>query len=686
MNALIAFWGFALAATGFAALALRRLFESSRQAGQKVLLGAFAMTASWAWLNAIQPGSFLAGSAETARNLVWLAFLYTIGSTGDERQRSIRLVYGALALVIGMQFIAGALGELSPATQLLQTVAVLRLTTAAGALVLVHNIYGQAAPASRANLRFAMIGLAAMWIYDTNLYTLAYIGAHAAIPLGEWRGIFMALTAPLFLLASRTDKSLNLNLSRAATFQSISLLAICAYFILMAILATALRESRTDWPAAVIVGILAFMTVAMVAILPSPKARAWARVTLAKHLFEHRYDYRAEWLRFAGTLSERDPDAARLETRLVKAFADITDSAGGLLLTSESGEVAVAAEWHWPGAQLTADCIEDLDQLWNAIEDLGRIVEFDGLREGYSPAPDRRVPPPAWMTRDERFWIAVPLVNHTELVGLVLLAPPDLRRSLDWEDFDLLRTAGQQAASTLAEQRGRDALANAQRFDEFNRRFAFILHDIKNLVSQLSLVARNAERHADNPEFRADMVATLKSSVGKMNDLLARLAPHAQSRVAPPRSQPLRPILQQIVARHTPRYEVRMAGECDAWVVADAAALEQALGHLVQNGCEASPEGEPVSIAVEQQGDRVAIAIIDKGAGMDPDFVRNRLFQPFLSTKDGGFGIGAFEAKSLVQAMGGRLVVSSRDGRGTRFTITLPAGRTVDAPALSEVK
>ena len=57
---------------------------------------------------------------------------------------------------------------------------------------------------------------------------------------------------------------------------------------------------------------------------------------------------------------------------------------------------------------------------------------------------------------------------------------------------------------------GQEALANAQRFEEFNRRFAFILHDIKNLVSQLSLLARNAERHADNPEFRADMVATLQ--------------------------------------------------------------------------------------------------------------------------------------------------------------------------------
>ena len=91
-----------------------------------------------------------------------------------------------------------------------------------------------------------------------------------------------------------------------------------------------------------------------------------------------------------------------------------------------------------------------------------------------------------------------------------MLAAPEFRRALDWEDFDLLRTAGRQAASSLAEAQGQEALANAQRFEEFNRRFAFILHDMKNLVSQLSLLSRNAERHADNPEFRADMVATLQ--------------------------------------------------------------------------------------------------------------------------------------------------------------------------------
>ncbi len=133
----------------------------------------------------------------------------------------------------------------------------------------------------------------------------------------------------------------------------------------------------------------------------------------------------------------------------------------------------------------------------------------------------------------------MPLIHGERLFGLILLASPEYRRVLDWEDFDLLRTAGRQAASSLAEAHGQEALSNAQRFEEFNRRFAFILHDIKNLVSQLSLLSRNAERHADNPEFRADMVATL-AQLGRQDERAARppLAPGAVARAtAPSRSR-----------------------------------------------------------------------------------------------------------------------------------------------------
>jgi putative PEP-CTERM system histidine kinase len=674
VDALISFWSHALAAVLFLALAIWRLKDVAREPAQRLLAGAFALTACWAWLSAVMPGDPLNGFAESARNLVWIGLLYSLSAAGDERQHGVRLVYGAVAAVVGMQLIAQLLGLFQPSDVVARTILILDITTAAGALVLVHNLYGQAAPSSRSHIRLAMLGLAWLWGYDLNLYTLAYLGAPSAGGLAEWRGVAVALTAPLFALAARDESGWRIRLSRAATFQSLSLLAICAYFALMAIVATALRGSGFDWSGALMIGVLAVMTVGAMAVIPSPRARGWLKVKLAKHLFEHRYDYRTEWLRFTGTLGRAGPDAAPLSERIVQAFADVVDAPGGMLLVSEGERgLAVAATWNWPSTAPPADQLEDCAAFWTGVEASARILEFEGLRSGWAKTVDKALQTPAWMIADATVWAGVPLIHNERMVGLVILAAPEFRRALDWEDFDLLRTAGNQAASSLAEAFGQEALVNAQRFEEFNRRFAFILHDIKNLVSQLSLLARNAERHADNPEFRADMVGTLQSSVGKMRDLLARLAPHSPAAVQNVEPQPLLPILSSAIAAKRREREVTLLGDAGQWAAVDAGALEQALGHLLQNALEASSDGQPVTVRVSGAGPSVTVAITDQGCGMDGDFVRNSLFQPFASTKAGGFGIGAFEARSLVAAMGGRVSVDSRPDKGTTFTILLPA-------------
>jgi putative PEP-CTERM system histidine kinase len=680
VDALIGFWSHALAAALFAALALWRLRDAARNPAQRLLAGAFAMTSCWAWLVAVTPGEPIAGYAESARNLLWISLLYSLSAAGEEREHGLKLVYGAVAGVIGLQLIGATLELISPSGALVQTGLVLRVTTAAGALVLVHNVYGQAAPSSRSEIRLATAGLALMWFYDLNLYTIAYLGSGTAHRLLEWRGIAIALTAPMFALATRGESGWRIRVSRAATFQSLSLLAICAYFALMAIVATALRGSGVDWSAALMIAVLAVMTVAAMVLLPSARARSWMKVKLAKHLFEHRYDYRTEWLRFTETIGRAGSDAPPLAERIVKAFADVVDAPGGLLLLDDGGGgLAIGANWSWPGDSPKGACLADAAPMWTQLEDCGRIIEFEALRQDRGSAEDKALAVPDWMLKDPSVWAGVPLVHEQRLVGLVILAAPGYRRQLDWEDFDLLRTAGHQAASSLAEAMSQDALANAQRFEEFNRRFAFILHDIKNLVSQLSLVARNAERHADNPEFRADMVATLQSSVGKMNDLLARLAPHSSSRVQTVEAQPLLPILTAAIAAKRRDREVQLLGDANQYAIADAGALEQAVSHLIQNAIDAS-SGTPVTVRVSRDGASIAISISDKGIGMDGDFIRNRLFQPFASTKSGGFGIGAFEARSLVSAMGGQLSVDSVQGRGTTFTITLPATEPASQP------
>jgi putative PEP-CTERM system histidine kinase len=667
-----AFAAQALAATLFAALILWRLRSGVRLPAQRLMLGGFALTACWAWLSAIAPLSVLTDLAETFRNFTWLALLHSLSGGGEavERQRGVRLVYGAVGAVLGLQLLADLLPlAIGIEPTIAVTANLLRITAAAGLLVLIHNLYGQADSSGRSALAMALLALVVTWGYDLNLYTLAYLDPRSSIGLADWRGVIVALTAPLFAIGAGRADGWKIRLSRAATFQSLSLLAICAYFAVMTILATALRGTGFDWSRPIVVAMLAAMTVAAMVLLPSSRARAWAKVKLAKHLFEHRYDYRTEWLRFADTLGRSGSDVAPLGERIVKAFADILDSPGGLLLVAdEAGEISQAATWNWDGAGMRPD---GLDQArWAELEEDPKILELDVIRRGDSSGGSA-LPMPEWLAGEDSAWCGVPLVHSDRLIGLVLLAAPELRRPLDWEDFDLLKTAGRQAASSLAEAQGQHALAQAQRFDEFNRRFAFILHDIKNLVSQLSLVARNAERHADNPDYRADMIATLRSSVGKMTDLLARLAPASDQREAKLKPTPLRPLVAALCASRRAAHGIMLAGDGNHWVMADPLLLEQAIGHLLQNAVDASPASEPVTVRMAGDGREVTIAVVDHGPGMDSDFIQTRLFQPFASTKSGGFGVGAFEARSLVAAMGGRLAVDSRPGKGSRFTIHL---------------
>ena len=690
MEALIAFWTHALAAALFASLTAWELRRGLPESEQRMLLAAFALTGCWAWVTAVAPLSMLAAYAETARNLAWVGVLYRLaGQDGREAQHGVKPVYAAVGAVLGLQLVVDALplivetDGISSNHALVVTAIVLRLAAAAGALVLVHNVYGQAAPSSRGSIRLAMLALAGMWAYDLNLYTIAYFDPGSALGLFNWRGLALTLIAPLFVVGSGREDRWRIRLSRAATFQSLSLMAITAYVSVMAVLVTALRGSGFDWTRAILIALLAGMTVGAMVLLPSSRARGWAKVKIAKHLFEHRYDYRTEWLRFTETIGATGPKAPPLGQRVIKAFADILDAPGGLLLVvDEHGSIEPAASWNWSGSANPGAAIPSAEALsfWLSVGAEGRIIDFDALGGGWADARDRELDIPKPLLGEEQAWTGVPLIHDDKLVGLVLLAAPDYRRPLDWEDFDLLRTAGRQAASSLAEAHAQHTLMNAQRFEDFNRRFAFIMHDVKNLVSQLSLLSRNAERHSDNAEFRADMVATLKGSVGKMNELLTRLAPAPDQRPAKPEPTPLRALVASAVAAKRGDHEVMLLGDGNLWVMADPLLLEQAIGHLVQNAVDASKPGHAVTVRMGGHNGHVTVAIADTGEGMDAEFVRTRLFQPFASTKKGGFGIGAYEAKSLVAAMGGRLTVESKTGEGSLFTIILPATEAVAEP------
>ncbi len=711
----VGLFGHLLAFLGFSILSVSALWRRTHSLSARWMSLAAAVTALWALnfvVSVIDPGrfAFWLTPTGTLRSAAWIGFLVAVLRPTwrlDDRLRSSFVIASAVGFIVSLQLALDLVGgtsnvlagERSAVAALFH---ILRITVAVSGLVLIHNLYVNTDEGARGGVRLLAIALAGMFIYDLNLHTLAFLLPPPSSDLYNIRGTVFALVVPLLLIASREGWAARMQVSRQVIFHTLSFSMIGIYLIAMALLAYGLRLFGGDWGRLFQVAFLFGTVILGAIILFSPRFRAALRLQIAKNFFAYKYDYRVEWLRFIATVS-RTPaasgaaspasdNAAALNERVIQAVCAVLDSPAGVLFVPDDDTLVPLAEWqtrnlHTEALAMTSPLVQFLVQRQ-------RIINFDELRAGAGDYG--AISMPGWIAVNPRIWLAVPLIHLDAMVGVLVIERSLAPRALNWEDFDLLRTLGRQAASYIAESSTQMALDDAAKFDEFNRRFAFIMHDIKNLVSQLSLVARNAERHADNPEFRADMVKTLQSSVGKMNDMLARLSQRPGSRTTP-EWQPVAvaALLEQVVAvkRHAhPSLTLVMAADesiLDERVMGDPVQIEQLFLHLVQNAIDASQPAAPIRVVLDRASDgdgdggseRAIFRIEDQGIGMSPRFIRNELFQPFRSTKPNGFGIGAYEAREIVRGHGGRLDVASREGEGTVFTISLPLVAAQRLPA-----
>ncbi len=612
--------------------------------------------------------------AELARNAAWTAVLLALLGhlervDGERRSRTV-----LLAAVIYLLLLVAPLAEqLLPASVLFLVTVAGRVGLAVFGMLLVEQLYRNSVTQERWAIKFACLGIGAMFGYDFYMYSDMLLFRELNVELWAARGIVNALTVPLIAvsLARSASWSTQLAVSRRMLFHSAALVGAAIYLLAMSSAAYYLRFVGGDWGSLMQLAFLFGATMLLVVILFSGSFRAWLKVFISKHFYRYNYDYREEWLSFTRTLSHPGPN---LGERTIQALAALVESPGGALWLRRGARCEPAAAWQTtPG---TAS--EPADSPFSRfIEEKQWVVEVSA-HAAATVAADAAAPAlPAWLRDHPRAWLVVPLLLHGRLQGFVVLQQPRSAVALNWEVLDLLKIAGTQAASYLAQQEADNALMLANQFDSFNRLSTFVVHDLKNLVAQLSLLTANAEKHRDNPEFQRDMQDTVSYSVQKMKLMLQKLSRTA----APDHARPLAigQVLTQAVALKA-AFEPQPAlhvGPAGLRVVADAERLERVLGHLIQNAIEATPKDGRVTVRVEQHdADRtVRIEISDTGQGMTPDFIRERLFKPFDSTKSAGMGIGAFESREYIQELGGQLDVRSEPLRGTTFTVTLPLHR-----------
>jgi putative PEP-CTERM system histidine kinase len=685
-------WAYAAAAVAFAWLALR-LMTHWQPGGKPAMLlamaGATSAAAAAAVLFAVLPSMntwWVAWGLDLLRTAAILGFLLAFLGVRDKSKEGQRGSRGwAMLASFGLVLLLAQLllGVKPPGVPDLEVTAhklgfASELALAVFGLVLAEQCYRRTSAGARWQVRPLLLGIAGVLAFDLVLYTDALLFRVLEPDLWSARGIAQAITVPLMLITlQRTrDWSFELSISRGVMTGSTALLAAGAYLVLMSGAGLLLRYFGGSWGRALESALVFAALLLLVAVGMSATFRAKLRVLVAKNFFTYRYDYREEWLRFTNTLGSGT--AAEPWYACVQALGDLVESPGGALWLRDADAYRQVVRSGLPADPAR---LPESDPLPAFLRRTGWVLEVSDVIAKSSKYESLSLPTSIAAIREA--WLIVPLRTADQLVGFVVLTEPRVKIDLDWEVLDLLKTAGRQAGSYLAYAQATEALLEARKFDAFHRMSTFVVHDLKNLIAQLQLLLSNVERHRDNPDFQRDMLRTIEHVVGRMHQLTLQLRPEG-SATDPARAVDVGAVVRRVQALRTAgRSGLNVEGGEGVLAWAHDDLLERVVSHLVQNAFDASGAEPDVMVRVRREGDGVFIDVEDRGKGMTPEFIRDRLFRPFETTKDSGMGIGAFECQQYVQRVGGRIEVESAPEQGTRMRIRLRA--VEPARSVSEV-
>ncbi len=632
-----------------------------------LLAAASLVTTAWSAAAAMSAKASTAPSLlEVARTAAWYLVtlhLYRL-TAGDERR--VRC-FGWLGLVGFTLAAAIPAAALSGAT-LLALGLPLTILLAVIQLVLVENLYRGTDTDSRWHVGLACIALGSLAVYDLIMSADAVLTHRVATGLVAGRAGAAIFVAPLLAVAAARNptRNIKLNATRTAAFHSAVLIMSGVFLISLAAVAELVGRYAwlpgSDWSTLIEVCLVFAGGLAIAVILVSASTRHWLARLVAQHFFTYRYDYRREWLACIATLSASDqsePDGLR--RRAVRALADIVDSPAGLLLEGEPNQPGLA----WSGS-------------WN-LPAIGPIAPGHTLLDALRRAPCLELTEPIGGLG---LWLAISLPGEANrLAGCVLLAPPRGPFQIDDEVRALLGVVAREVATRLAEQRATRALLETRDLRAYGERFAFVAHDIKNVAGQLRLLTSNARQHMSNPEFQADMLATVDASVQKIGRLIRRL--EVVEGEDGPAASDLHSRIAQACAHRQTGTTIIVPMPSQVRVAMAEPDLDATLTHLIDNAVTAAGPSGTVSLSIAEEGGRLALDIVDDGPGMTAEFVRDELFRPFRSRTEGGSGIGAFQARELLRRCGGDLLVSTRQGGGTRMRLLLPRAGALENLALS---
>lgn len=665
----VASYGITAVLYGAAAVVLLVSLPKGRRAS--LLVGAVGLSGLWAacltllllFADARRLGLFV--GLDGLHALVWIICVVSWPDPASARQWLL-VAAAAVGAWLIVPFLPG-----SPLAPFVSTVYAAVVILALIGLLAVEQVYRSARGNQRRHLKLLCLAAAGIFAIDLFVYSHAALFGGLNPFLWAARGIANGALLLLVVLGAKqhSEWERELFVSRQVVFYTASLLAIGGYLLAMTIVAYFIRAYGEHWGLA---GELLFLAAAasLLLVLLSPGIRAYFKVLIIKHFFRNKYDYRAEWVRLTQCLG-RTGDLRVVASNALEGLARIIGAQeGSLYLEREPGRFDAMAsrggepprrdyrtDHPLPAFLASTNWVVDSDEYAREPSRYG--MAFGDPGDGLLP----------------RNALIVPLDQQGYLQGFVVLRKPAELPALNFEDHDLLKTAGKQVAAVLAQALAQEQLAETRQFEAMSRLTAFLMHDLKNIVAQQDLVVANAQRFRHRPEFIDDAIETVQASVQRMKKVLELLANTART-ASPTGRVDVSKVLMEVrsqCADRMPIPEVELNAPA-AWVIMDREQLASVLLHLVRNAQDATPPDGSIKIHVTRCRDAVEIVVADTGCGMSPDFVRDQLFRPFHSTKGAeGMGMGAYQVRHLVRLAGGDVDVTSEPGIGTTFRLRVPA-------------
>ncbi len=520
----------------------------------------------------------------------------------------------------------------------------------------------------RWEIKFLLLGLAGtfaavIYIASKVLLFSPKLGLVSLNSMRIFPLVFLITCLLIMISWKRSTGRWKVSVSPGLVYSSITLLGVGVYLIFSSFLAR-LAGQWGGREFSIEAALFLILLLILAAILLWTDLRHRIKHWVRRHLLAGNYDYRRYWLEASERVRSIDtPDVA------ADALADIVQKAIGaidvsvwfrlqnparLKLIGVRGEVAFP-----PAAEVTG--------IFEKIIHLEKPVSLDVLGEEAS-----REPMSGFLAKTVSS-VLVPLQSGNRLVGLLTVGPDRSGRRYDWDALEFLGVLGQHVAGEFHKTDLLSTLVEAKENEAFNAFSTFLLHDLKNFASTLSLIAKNASRYKDDLNFQRDAFQSVSETAEKMKKLcnsLRAFSGTAEDKKLNNLNQIVRTVADNFSGDLGNRLVLDL-GEIPP-VLTDSEEVESILRNLLLNAREAiSPEGS-IKVRTCVHGGQVEVLVEDDGCGMNAEFLQKRLFVPFHTTKSEGLGIGLYQTKKIMEAHKGTIQVESREGHGTVVRLLFP--------------